>query len=59
MPAPPPPPSRADKINDFANGFFKECDKDGDAYLTKDEMKKCLKSLMKQSKQGMKDSLKQ
>ena len=52
--APPAVPSRADQIQEFANGFFEHCDTThGQKYLTKDEIQTCVSKMIS----GEEDSL--
>jgi hypothetical protein len=51
---PPAMPSRADQIKDFANGFFEQCDTDASSYISKKELKKCIKGLKKMMRRGAK-----
>jgi hypothetical protein len=44
-------PSRADQIQDFAQGFIRHCDADQSNSLKKKEIKKCLKMLNKMTKE--------
>ena len=45
--APPAAPSRADQIQEFANGFFEHCDTThGQKYLTKDDIRTCVSKMI-------------